>query len=517
MPVPDIFVDLDSVVFIQEDGPGAGYAAMPCHAIDSTSIGRTDPARVYCKDPGKRGERVIARTVPGRKEPGTLTINAWSQAQSDLLHRIWQKNCMFGAQTHLDVCGLPTDVTAYTKILDYYGVVPGTLDYSNVDNLEGGEGVGMQVSLACTYDDLIEIMKIDTHAVAATEVTVAENMTSVWGDLTERCADPCGVDRDRCDILIATTEDVAAAAAQCWYSVDAGVNWAATGNAPFADTLDMSSCLILDERWICFLGAASATGLAGACSITDDRGGTAWTEVDMGGTANMDFVKACYVHDAGSIWAAGGNADPNGHVWHSHDRGATWTMSEDIVAGCLNDVATADGDTIYAVGVDNTVMLSVDGGHTWTGSLDNGPMSADTYDLLCVRCLTKDHVLVGGLIDGNSEQLWQTFDGTATTPTWTAITFQGSTTATTRTSSLSLPPDGPKQHVWMIHGIATVNTGSSYFFRSVDGGASFERWPLQANWRYNKVFACSVNRAWCAGDDDGAAGAGQIHYAQPVT
>jgi len=299
--------------------------------------------------------------------------------------------------------------------------------------------------------------------------------------------------------------------------VDAGVNWAPAANDPFADTVEVSSCLILDERWIAFLGTASATGLAGACSITDDRGVTAWTEVDMGGTADVDYVKACYVHDAGSIWAAGGNADPNGHVWHSHDRGASWTISEDIINACMNDVATADGDTIYAVGDDNCVMLSVDAGHTWTGALNNGPADSVATNLLCVRALTKDHVLVGSDIDGNSEQLWQTFDGTATTPTWTAITFQGSTTATTRTCSLSLPPDGPKQHVWMLHGIATANTGSSYFFRSVDGGASFERWPLQANWRYNKVFACDVNHAWCAGDDDGAAGAGQVHYAQPVT
>jgi photosystem II stability/assembly factor-like uncharacterized protein len=514
MPLPEIFVDLDSVVFIQEDGPCSGYAAMACHAIDSTSIGRTDAPRVYCKDPGKRGERAIARTVPGRKEPGTLTINAWSQAQSDLLHRIWQKNCMFGAQTHLDVCGLPTDITAYTKILDYYGIMPGTLDYSNMDNLEGGEGTGLQLALSCTYDDLIEVLKVAIDAVPATEVTVTEPMMCIAGDLTERCASDCGVDRDRCEIIISCTNFLAGpAVAQCWYSTDSGVNWAATANAPFTPdvaTVAIGACCIVEDRWIAFLGALFA-GLAGRCAITDDRGVTAWTAVDMGGGVGADYVTSCYVYSAGSIWACGGEAGPNGHVWYSTDRGETWTMSEDIVAQILRDIATADGDTIYAVGDANTVMKSTDTGATWTAL--TGPASSSAFDLLAVRALTNDHVLVGGAIDANSEQLWCTLDGGET---WTAMTFTGSTTAATRVASLDLAPQAPKQHVWMVQGLAAT-TNDNYVFRSLDGGYTWERWPVEANDRYNEIFACDSNHAWIAGDDDGVGGAGQVHYAAPVS
>jgi photosystem II stability/assembly factor-like uncharacterized protein len=511
MPLPPIFVDLDSVVFIQEDGPCSGYAAMPCHAIDSTGIGRTDATRVYCKDPGRRGERVIARTVPGRKEPGTLTINAWSQEQSDLLHRIWQKNCMFGAQTHLDVCGLPTDITAYTKILDYYGIMPGTLDYSNMDALEGGEGTGLQLALSCTYDDLIEVLKVALAAVPATEITVTEPMTCIYGDLTERCASECGVDRDRCEIIISCTAAVGAAVAQCWYSTDSGVNWAPTGNAPFtpdAATVDIGACCIVEDRWIAFLGALFA-GLAGRAAITDDRGVTAWAAVDMGGGVGADYVTSCYVHNAGSIWACGGEATPNGHVWHSTDRGETWTMSEDIVAQILNDIATADGDTIYTVGNANTVMKSTDAGETWTAM--TGP-AASAVALLAVRALTNDHVLIGGEIDTSNEQLWCSLDGGET---WTAMTFTGSTTASTRVASLDLAPQAPRQHVWMVHGVSTA--ANNYAFRSLDGGYTWERWAAVTNYRYNEIFACDSNNAWIAGDDDGVGGAGQVHYAAPVS
>lgn len=517
MPVPAIFIDRDSVVFIQEDGPGSAYAAMPCHAIPSTSIGRTTATRIYCKDPGKRGDRIIARTVAGIKEDGTLTINAWSQAQSDLLHRMWQKNCMFGAQTHLDVCGLPTDITAYTKILDYYGIMPGTLDYANVDALEGGEGVGLQLSLSTTYADLIEVLKVALAAVPAAELTLTEDFNAIWGDLTEQCASDCGTDRDRCEIIIAVSDDVAAGVPQCWFSTDSGVNWINTTSNPFPAEagVDMNTCCITGDRWMAFLGQASTAGLGGACAYADDHGAAVWPIIDMGGTANTDYVTGCYVHDAGNIFVSGGDGAA-GNVWHTHDRGATWTLSDDMIVGaCMMDIATADGDTIYAVGNANTVMKSTDGGHTWTGATDNGPADSNAIHLQCVRALTNDHVLVGGYIDGANEQLWATFDGGTS---WTAMAFEGSTTASTWCKSLDLSPQASRQHVWMVHGVTAGHAASSYAFRSLDGGLTWERWPLLANFRYNKIFACDSNYAWIAGETQTpGATTGYIHYTSPVT
>jgi len=462
---------------------------MPCHAIDSTSIGRTDVTRVYCKDPSKRGERIIARSVSGRKEDGTLTINAWSQHQSDLLHRIWQKNCMFGAQTHLDVCGLPTDATAYTKILDYYAILPGTLDYANVDNLEGGEGAGLQLGLSTTY------------------------YTSIYGDLTERCASDCGADRDRCDVIFFTTNDVGGAAvARTYYSTDGGATFAQTGAAPFAHFFSIGGALIDGDRWIVFCNEASA-GVVAQCSYSDNNGG-AWTIVNMGGAAGVDFTVNSYRHDSGNIFAVGGEAGgPTGAVYHSHDRGVSWTRALLNTAQIFNDVATSDGDTVWAVGNSNSVERSTDGGHTWT-ALAAGPATAGIA-LRAVRALTPDHVIVGSDLDATSEQLHYTLNGTDAAPTWTGIPFTGSTAAGTGVIALSIAPQAFRQHLWMVQG-NTGTTNSSYCFRSLDGGATWERWTLLTNQRYNDIFACDSNNAWIAADDDGAAANGQIFYASPV-
>ena len=513
MPVPEILVDKDSVVFIQEDGPGSTYAAMPCHAIDSTSIGRSETVRVYCKDPGTRGERIIARTVPGVKEAGTLTINAWSQHQSDLLHRIWQKNCMFGAQTHLDVCGLPTDPTAYSKILDYYGIMPGTLDYSNVDALEGGEGAGLQVALSCTYADLIEVLQVELGEVGAGVGVVATSFMGVYGDLTDQCLSECGVDQDRCQVVIACTDDGAGAPAQVWFTIDSGATWNATAVVPWAAiNIASSTCLILGDRWIVFMAAADAA-LAANCSYSDLRGlAASWNIVDMGGTANSSYITNSYVHDAGSIWACGGRAGPLGGVHHSHDGGVTWTYVELATAQVARDIATSDGDTVWVVGDNDMVEMSADGGHTFTAL--TGPAAGATA-LTSVRCFTPDHVIVGGVVDPAIGQLWYTTNGTATTPVWTVIPFAGSIVATTQVFSLSLVPQARRQHLWMVQGL-TALTSSRHCFRSLDGGRTWVLLTDLTNQGYTDIFACDSNHAWISEEDAAAATLGGVFYAIPV-
>jgi len=231
----------------------------------------------------------------------------------------------------------------------------------------------------------------------------------------------------------------------------------------------------------------------------------------MGGDAADDIITSCYLYDAGNLWACGGSSlAASGHTYFSSDRGGTWTIFEDLCAQILRDIATADGDTIYAVGDSRTVLKSTDAGASWAATTTVPGASA--INLQCVRALTNDHVLVGGNIDTSSQQLWCTLDGGVV---WTPITFQGSTTASTWVNSLDLAPQAPKQHVWMIHGNAST-ANASYCFRSLDGGRTWERWTQLTNNRYMRIFACDSNNAWIGGDQAGGL-IGDIHHAAPVT
>jgi len=337
----------------------------------------------------------------------------------------------------------------------------------------------------------------------------------VYGDLTDQCLSECGVDQDRCQIVIVCSDNGAGAPAVVWFTIDSGATWNATAVVPFAAVnVASSTCMILGDRWIIFLGAPDAA-LAANCSYSDLRGAAAsWTITDMGGTATASYITNSYVHDAGSIWACGGRAGPLGGVHHSHDRGVTWTYVELATAQVARDVATCDGDTIYVVGDANMIEVSEDGGHTFT-ALTVGPAAGATA-LTAVRCFTPDHVIVGGVIDGAlGNQMWYTTNGTATTPVWTAIPFAGSTAANTQVFSLSQVPQAPRQHLFMVQG-ATALATSRHCFRSLDGGRTWVLITDLTNQGYTDIFACDSNTAWISEEDAAGVTLGGVFYATAV-
>lgn len=506
---PPIFVPGDTRLFVQEDGPGNPYRLYPCHAVETADMAREDAERIYCKSPSQRGERVVARVVPGARGPGSTTVNGYTQQQSDLLERIQRAGCAVGLQIHLDMCEVPSNPTGYTKILDLYLGIPGTLTYSNLGDVPGEATGGAMVGLPFTLDDIYQVFKITTVQITD-DITETQSFNDIYFDLTQKCADVCGAKQGLCEVGIAVSDPVPGASSfsvlgmsNIWFTTDFGVTWAITGANPFVEAGAVAECcLVIGNRWIVFQGNASAT-YAGRCAVSDNRG-AAWAQVDMGGAIG-DFVLGVFAADAGNIWAVGSN----GCIWYSADVGNSWTQQAAANALTANDlyaVATADGDTVYAVGQNNTVATTTDGGATWT-LLAAGPAGSNII-LYAVAAMTNYNVLIGGAIDVNNEVLWYTDDGGTT---FVNRAFLGSTGAGTRVRDLDAVTE---EHIWMIHGDGAAN---DYFFRSLDGGYSWERWPITANSGLNAVFACDINNAWAAGETYAPSGIGMIQKAYPLS
>lgn len=135
--------------------------------------------------------------------------------------------------------------------------------------------------------------------------------------------------------------------------------------------------------------------------VTDD-GGTTWSRVDMSnappvlpGEAAFAASGTCLaVQGASNVWiGTGGGA--RARVFHSSDRGRTWTVAETPVkagtsASGIFSVAFADAEHGVVVGGDYTkprglsdnVALSDDGGTTWrrgSGPLPQGYMSGVAF------------------------------------------------------------------------------------------------------------------------------------------
>lgn len=79
--------------------------------------------------------------------------------------------------------------------------------------------------------------------------------------------------------------------------------------------------------------------------------------------ARNDIIYGVSTPDAGiTLWAAGSY----GKIWVSRDKGMNWALQPTPVTEPLQDIATWDQTHAVAVGNDGVVLVTADGGKTWT-------------------------------------------------------------------------------------------------------------------------------------------------------
>src|SRR6266540_2486167 len=145
-------------------------------------------------------------------------------------------------------------------------------------------------------------------------------------------------------------------------------------------------------------------------------GGSSWAPLRQG-PAFPGYVVTALIADPktpGRLWAALAGQYAGGLVVRSDDRGADWTILarwKEMVA--TRSLALVPGDpTVLAVGGDDGVRLSRDGGETWSRT------GMETEGLLQVESLAFDPADARILYAGTWRQAFRTRDGGAT---WSRI------------------------------------------------------------------------------------------------
>ena len=152
--------------------------------------------------------------------------------------------------------------------------------------------------------------------------------------------------------------------------------------------------------WLCGVHALDAGNVwaVGVNGVILHYDGSAWSEQETGTTMTMSNVAAA---DAGNAWAVGGGSDPvtEEHYYTIlHFDGTSWSeqlsrsSGPDSVYGnlMLHGVSAVDAETVWTVGDRGVVLLSEDGGDSWSsqteGQNDNlcGISSADDGSALAV-------------------------------------------------------------------------------------------------------------------------------------
>ena len=497
MPNKPIFTNKTTMTWIQKDGLGTPFELFSCHALTNWSRDYDDPVFVKCKSPDEYGKKVTVATIPGDANEPTFTVVAYTTRELDVLLEL---DCPTDFQLYMGTCSSPSDPSGYTKIRHYYQASKNTEGEENTDFIGDEDYAGLQISVDFTAEELVNIVQVSV-AQSNNGVTEIQPFNDIAMLEDGRCEGDCGAAIVDCHWGVAVANaSYGVTPAQIWITQDGGASWTLATQDPFSDNnAHISSCVILPgetmPRIIVSRGNVS-TSYGTRFSLSDDWGET-WTEVAANGNLGGTYVNAMYKFSSAFIWAVGNG----GFVYYSQDRGASWTAIAPVTTGVvveLWDIHSSDGEILYAVGDNNTVIMTADQGTNW--GVVTGP-AAGTENLYTVQVHSLYRVLIGGQIDANEDVLWVTNDqGT----TWTALDFTGSTTASGSVRRLRSAKPAVKQHMVLIHGVEAIATrygaGTDYrFYRTFDGGNSWERQNLVTNNGLNGLYVCDINTALAAG------------------
>lgn len=510
-----VFTNKDTRTFVQNNGIGTVFNLYDCQALTEWSRDYGETTYVKVKSADEYGKKTTKAVISGDPGNPTFTVVAYTPEDADWLLGL---ECPVDFQVHYGRCSSPSDLTNYTKIRHFYRASPTSEGESGVDFIGDEEYAGIQQSVSFSSEDVITILKVQPER-KRSGVTEAQAFNDIAFLAEGRCEGDCGKEVGDCEWGVAVADaNYGSATANVWITKDSGATWTICAVDPFsANDANISSCVILPgevaPRIIVFRG--NVYGSYGARASISDDWGASWTEVDMGGHTNGSYINGAYKYGVGLIWAVGNG----GHVYYSEDRGASWTLIADATTGTaeeLWDIGSPpdNSNIVYVVGDNDTVIFSDDGGASWAATT-TGPNDA-TGDNYTVDVDSEYKVWVGGSINAASECLWVTEDGGVT---WTAVTFVGSTTASGVVRRFRHAPHAWRQHkvfIWGVNNGATQRYGPGTnfrFYRTLDGGGSWERKNLVTNNGLNGLSVCSINSAWAAGETYG--GLGDIQHMNP--
>ena len=163
-----------------------------------------------------------------------------------------------------------------------------------------------------------------------------------------------------------------------------------------------------------------AAGWDSDVKYTED-GGDTWTDITIGSNIWYYTDIEFWDEDNGAVSArlnSGVSA-----VWITDDGGDTWTESTGVSIGIV-DMAYADANTIYAVGNDEDIIRSTNGGSSF--SLNHDGSDPDNDPLLGVHFYNSNFGVVGGmdgkvLMTTNGGTSWSTTQIAGSYPSFYAV------------------------------------------------------------------------------------------------
>jgi len=414
----------------------------------SWDLGDRTPVRE--PDSNRYGAFKTVDAIKGERGLPTMPIEArYMHTVSEFL-RIARRGCPLDVQVHFGKCDDPRDFNGgWNKVLVLENADISNWAANELGALEQGEDAVVLQTIDVNAFDMYELLTLQLTEEAASQVTGQVIDVSICDSI--QCG-ACGIPSEGCEHVFAITETQVGSPglpAELIFSSDSLTTIGETNITTLAVNQDPSAMACVGIYLVIVSNDSDSLHYAEIANILD--GVETWVEVATGivaaGSPNDIFSL-----DSGHTWVVG----DGGHVYFSDSITAGVTIQDAGIATTevLNAIHGYDEDNLVAVGANNAVILTRNGGSSWASV--TGPSAGVVLNTIKMR--TADEWFIGDA----GGQLWYTRNAGTT---WTEKTFNGSGAGQVRDIVFPTPTVG-----YMAHSTAAP---AGRILRSIDGGQSW--------------------------------------------
>lgn len=462
-------------VFTIEDRAGPGR--VPLYQGQARAMGPSwafgDRTPIRKPDPARYNGFIIIDAIKGERGLPSMSLEKRYDFDISELLQIARRGCPMDIQVHMGKCQNPSDFNGgWDKTV--------ILEGADISNWAAGELGALNQSEDAVINETIDTNALDLYEVLRLNFTELAEAQAVQEVVDIAICDSvtcgvCGIASTGCQRFFAVTKSHGASPglpAELIYSSDGGATIGQRSITTLAANEDPSA-LACAGTYLAIV--SNESGSIHYAPIADILAGSeVWAEVATGLVVPAGRPNDIFSAGSGHTWIVGNG----GYIYFASDitAGVTPQTAGSVTVENLNAIHGLDDRNLVAVGANNAVLRTANGGATWTGL--TGP--AVGVDLNTVWMRTDSEWFVGAA-NGN---LYYTRDYGAT---WTTVAFSGAGGGQVRDIVFATPSVG-----YMAHDTAAV---AGRILRTIDGGNSWYVLPegtgaIVANDQINALAAC---------------------------
>ncbi len=442
--------------------------------VDSMTVPGGDLTPIYVPDPDRYQRFIIAGTVKGEQGLPTASLMFRLEIDKRSAYETYFRNrCAHDLQLHFGLCQNPQDFNGgFESAIILEDAVPTNWDLNAIGALQPDQRAMSEEDMPFTGQRLYFVRPLVWQEQAASEV-VQEIVGIVICDAAT-CGE-CGVPSEGCDIVFAVTLTAGGSpglSAELVFTQDGGTNWLDTLIITLAANEDPNDLACVGANVVVISEDSESLHYAPTADILNAS--ETWTEVTTGFVATNGPL-AIWSEAPRHTWIVA----ENGYIYFTADPTQSVIVQSpgDVTTNDLNDVHAFSIEDVVTVGAANTVLLTRDGGDTWTSI--TGPAPGVVLNTVWMQGVNEWFIGTAG------GQLFFTLDAGVN---WTEKTFPGSGAGVVRDIKFSSKSVG-----YMSHDTAVP---AGRILRTIDGGNSWFITPMAlniampANDRLNAIAAC---------------------------